>query len=232
MTKKKLQRFAEMETFSNVIQPKFNDVFQKDFQLKGLWSSHLFKNQNPVILELGCGKGEYTTGLARKFPENNFIGIDVKGARLWRGALTALSDNLSNALFIRTRIEFINSFFGPDEISEIWITFPDPQIEKKRKRLISPRFLNTYTKFLKNNGIIHLKTDNTVLYNYAFNLIRKNDLVIRFHTDDLYSSGFYGDVLNIRTFYEQQYLDKGKKIKYLCFELPHEKTIQEYILEE
>lgn len=232
MTKKKLQRFAEMETFSNVLQPKFNDVFEKDFYLKGLWNSRYFNNQNPVILELGCGKGEYTTGLARKFPENNFIGIDAKGARIWRGALTALSDNLFNAAFIRTRIEFINSFFGPDEISEIWITFPDPQIEKKRKRLISPRFLNTYAKFLKHNGIIHLKTDNTVLYHYAYNLVRRNDLVIRFHTDDLYNSGYDGEVLNIKTFYEQQYLSEGRKIKYLCFELPHEKTIQEFTLEE
>jgi tRNA (guanine-N7-)-methyltransferase len=227
MTKKKLQRFAEMETFSNVIQPEFDEVFGKDYKLKGQWNSQQFHNENPVVLELGCGKGEYTVGLARRFPKKNFIGVDIKGSRIWRGARTALLENLGNAMFLRTHIELINSFFGPAEVDEIWITFPDPQLKKKRKRLTSSRFLNNYTRFLKDNGMIHLKTDNTVLYRYTLDLALINGLRIRFQTDDLYNSGLSNELLDIKTFYEGQFLDKGMKINYLCFELPHDKTIEE-----
>jgi tRNA (guanine-N7-)-methyltransferase len=227
MTKKKLQRFAEMNTFSNVIQPEFDEVFGKDFCLKGQWNRQCFSNSNPVILELGCGKGEYTVGLARRFPEKNFIGVDIKGSRMWRGARTALQENIGNVMFLRTHIELINSFFGPGEVDEIWLTFPDPQLKKKRKRLTSPRFLNNYTRFLKNNGMIHLKTDNAVLFRYTLNLATINGFRIRIETDDLYNSDFNNDILDIKTFYEQQFLSQGMKITYLCFELPHEKAIDE-----
>jgi tRNA (guanine-N7-)-methyltransferase len=225
--KKKLQRFAEMETFSNVLQPEFEDVFEKDFYLKGHWNTDRFRNENPVVLELGCGKGEYSVGLARQYPYKNFIGVDIKGSRMWRGARTALQEQLCNVLFLRTRIEMINSFFGYGEVDEIWLTFPDPQLKKKRKRLTSSRFLNAYRNFIKNNGLIHLKTDNTVLHQYTLDLIKKNKLRLRFQTDDLYHSGFTNEILNIKTFYELQFLDQGMKIHYLCFELPHDKNIEE-----
>jgi len=227
MTKKKLQRFAEMEGFSNVIQPTFNDVFGKEHHLKGKWNTEAFGNNNPIVLELGCGKGEYTTGLARRFPGKNFIGVDIKGARIWRGATTALAEKLDNVRFLRTRIEVINSFFSKDEVSEIWITFPDPQLKKKRKRLTSSRFLERYSRFLKNDGLIHLKTDNLVLYEYTHSLATLNGFVIHCGTDDLYHSGVSDDILEIRTFYEKGFLDQGMNITYLCFSLPHEAKIQE-----
>jgi tRNA (guanine-N7-)-methyltransferase len=178
-------------------------------------------------LELGCGKGEYTTGLAKRFPEKNFIGVDIKGSRMWRGARTALKENLTNVRFLRTHIELVNSFFGPDEVDEIWITFPDPQLKKKRKRLTSPRFLMNYSRFLRNNGLIHLKTDNTVLFRYTLELAKTNGFIIRVQTSDLYHSGLTDDILDIKTFYEQQFLARGMNINYLCFELPNEKTIIE-----
>lgn len=227
MTKKKLQRFAEMEGFSNVIQPSFHDVFGNDFHLKGKWNSGIFKNSNPLFLELGCGKGEYTIELARRNPDKNFIGVDIKGARLWRGAKTAMEENLSNVRFLRARIETINSFFAKDEVSEIWITFPDPQPKKKRKRLTSSMFLMRYTGFLKNNGLIHLKTDNRVLYRYTLRLAELNGFKIKACTDDLYHSGLSDDILSIKTFYESGFLEQGMNITYLCFSLPHEGEIQE-----
>lgn len=232
MTKKKLQRFSELETFAHVIQPKFDEVFGRDFHLKGLWQRNHFHNENPVILELGCGKGEYTTGLAKRFPEKNFIGVDIKGARIWRGAVTALGEQLTNVLFLRSRIEMIGSFFGPEEIDEIWLTFPDPQLKKKRKRLTSARFLNTYRTFLKSKGIVHLKTDSLVLYRYTLDLIKKNKLSLRFYSEDLYHSGLTDDIPDIKTFYERQFLDQGKKITYLCFELTHDKIIEEPVEEQ
>jgi len=231
MGKKKIQRFAEMETFPNVLQPAFKEVFGRDFRLKGFWKSAFFRNQHPIVLELGCGKGEYTTGLARRFREKNFLGIDIKGSRMWRGARTALSENIQNAAFLRTRIEFINSFFGRDEVDEIWITFPDPQLKKKRKRLTAARFLNTYAQFLKKSGLIHLKTDNTVLYEYTLALARHNRLNINFFTSDLYHSSYEGDLLSIQTFYEKQFLNQGMKISYLCFELSYEKPLEEPVEE-
>jgi tRNA (guanine-N7-)-methyltransferase len=225
--KKKLQRFAEMETFSNVIQPEFENVFGKDFYLKGFWNVKRFRNENPVVLELGCGKGEYCVGLAKQYPEKNFIGVDIKGSRMWRGARTALQEQLVNVLFLRTRIELISSFFSTGEVDEIWLTFPDPQLKKKRKRLTSSRFLNAYRNFIRNKGLIHLKTDNTVLYQYTLDLIQKNNLSLKFQTNDLYHSGVTNDILGIKTFYERQFLDQGMKINYLCFELPHDKIIEE-----
>jgi tRNA (guanine-N7-)-methyltransferase len=227
MSKKKLQRFAEMETFSNVIQPAFNDIFHNDFQHKGQWNKHYFQNNNPIILELGCGKGEYTVGLAKRYNKVNFIGVDIKGSRIWKGARFALSQNLDNVRFLRTHIEFIHSFFEQGEVDEIWLTFPDPQLKKKRKRLTSARFLNSYSRFLKGNGLLHLKTDNRVLYHYTLNMAVENKLKIRANTADLYNSDYISEILQIRTFYEQQFLDQGMKIHYLCFELPHDKIIEE-----
>lgn len=221
-----------METFPNVIQPDFNDIFRKDYYLKGHWNTLQFGNDNPIVLELGCGKGEYTVGLARRFPHKNFIGVDIKGSRIWRGAQTSLQEALHNVRFIRTRIELVNSFFGPGEVDEIWITFPDPQLKKKRKRLTSPRFLLNYTGFLKNNGMVHLKTDNVVLYRYTLELSEINHFRIHHHTGDLYQSGLNNDLTEIKTFYEKQFLEQGMKINYLCFELPHAKEIEEPIDEK
>jgi tRNA (guanine-N7-)-methyltransferase len=227
MVKKKLERFAEMETFPNVIQPSFEEVFGKEYPIKGTWNNQIFRNDNPIVLELGCGKGEYTTGLARRFPGKNFIGIDIKGSRIWRGAKTALSERLENVSFLRTRIEMIRSFFGKDEVNEIWLTFPDPRLKKKRKRLTSPRFLNAYGSFLKDRGLIHLKTDSLILYQYTLDVVRHNNLRIIIHSQDLYHSDIESDILGIQTFYERQFLDQGMQIRYLCFELSHGKTIEE-----
>ena len=232
MVKKKLQRFADMETFSNVVQPAFDEVYGKDYPLKGNWNRLFFKNNNPIVLELGCGKGEYTTGLARRFQKKNFIGIDIKGSRMWKGARMALAEHLDNVAFLRTHIEMIHSFFGEDEIEEIWITFPDPQLKKKRKRLTSSRFLNTYGGFLKKGGLVHLKTDSTVLYQYTIDLAKLNQLPVKINTRDLYHSGIDIDILGIQTFYERQFLDQGMKITYLCFELLNGKKIEELAEEE
>jgi tRNA (guanine-N7-)-methyltransferase len=227
MAKKKLQRFAEMEGFPNVIQPAFDDVFGRDHRLRGNWIRDQFGRPGAVVLELGCGKGEYTIGLAQRYPERNFVGADIKGARIWRGAKTALEEKLGNVAFLRTRIEQIASFFGPGEVDEIWLTFPDPQLKKGRKRLSSSRFLNAYKQFLKDGGRIHLKTDSTVLHRYTLSLARHNDLKVLIHTEDLYHSEAAPELLGIQTYYERQFLAQGMKITYLCFELPHEKTIEE-----
>jgi tRNA (guanine-N7-)-methyltransferase len=234
MAKRKLQRFAEMETFNNVIQPAFEDFFQKDFSLKNNWKEEHFKNQNSIVLELGCGKGEYTVGLARRYPEKNFIGIDIKGARMWRGASTAKNDNITNIAFLRTRIEHIGSFFGKDEINEIWITFPDPQLKNQRnkKRLTASKFLNAYKEFLSPGGTIHLKTDNETLYLYTKQIIERNHLQLLFSTDDLYSLQIDNEAASIQTFYENQYLLKGITIKYLKFVLPDPLKVIEEPFEE
>jgi len=217
--KKKLKRWFEMEDFEHVVQPGFEEVYKKDYYLKGKWANEFFGNRNPVILELGCGKGEYTVALARKNPQKSFIGVDIKGARMWRGAKDAMKEQLKNVAFLRTRIELINSFFGTDEISEIWLTFPDPQLKKRRnkKRLTSPRFLNSYNQFLKPGGIIHLKTDNDVLFHYTLDLIKKNQLKIVRSSEDLYNEDDITNYLAIKTHYEKQFLSQGRKIYYLSF---------------
>jgi tRNA (guanine-N7-)-methyltransferase len=225
--KRKLERFDEMETFPNVIQPSFEEAFRTSHPLKGNWNRDFFRCERPLILELGCGKGEYTVGLARVFPAAHFVGIDIKGSRIWKGAKTALQENISNAGFLRTRIEFIGSFFAPGEVDEIWLTFPDPQLEKKRKRLTAPKFLNDYRTFLKSNGIIHLKTDNKVLYAYTLDTVRYNQLEILRSTEDLYAELSADPVLSIHTFYEKQYIEQGLPIHYIAFRLPHDKIIEE-----
>lgn len=224
MPKNKIKKFNENLTFPNLFQLGFHDLEEKGCELRGQWNHTFFNNENPIILELGCGKGEYTVGLAVKYPQNNYIGIDVKGARLWRGAKTSLEQNLKNTAFIRTRIEMITQFFAKDEVSEIWITFPDPQpkAHKAHKRLISQRFLSSYQEFLAPNGIIHLKTDNRNLFDYCVEVIETEKHELIFATTDLYNSGIEADVLSIQTFYEKQFLAQGFKINYLKFRL-HEK---------
>lgn len=221
MGKNKIRKWAEMEEYPNVIQPRFEDVFRKDHELKGNWKKGFFSNNNPLILELGCGKGEYTIGMARERPLINFLGIDIKGARMWKGAGTAIKESITNVGFVRTRIELIESFFATDEVDEIWITFPDPQLKKRRnkKRLTGSRFLNYYRSFLKKEGLIHLKTDSRELYDYTLSLISKNNLEIVRNTSDLYSEENLNDTLKIRTHYEQMFLDEGREITYVCFKI-------------
>lgn len=219
MAKNKLAKFADMATYRNVFQYNFETLEEEGFPYQGKWHSY-FGNDNPIMLELGCGKGEYTVGLARKFPEKNFIGIDIKGARMWTGAKQALEEGLTNVAFLRTRIELINRFFAHDEISEIWITFPDPQMKKANKRLTSTRFMEEYARILKEGGIVHLKTDSNFLYQYTRVMASENQLEILFDTNDLYNSGLNEDILEIRTFYEQQWLSRGLNIKYIRFLCP------------
>ena len=227
MGKNKLKKFGEMETFSNVFQYPYSVLMQQGFPLKGKWHSDFFGNGNPIVLELGCGKGEYTVGLAKRFPDRNFIGVDIKGARMWTGAKQAVADNMPNVAFVRTNIELIASFFAPGEVSEIWITFPDPQMKKTNKRLTSVRFLNLYRRILEPGGIINLKTDSPFLYTYTRELVRLNGLPVEVDTDDLYASGMADDILEIRTFYEQQWLARGLTIKYLRWRLDADTELQE-----
>jgi tRNA (guanine-N7-)-methyltransferase len=227
--KNKLARWAEMKSFRNVLEPDTKEAKTGEHPLKGKWKENYFRNSNPIVLELGCGKGEYTVGLSLKFPLKNFIGIDIKGARIWSGAKTAHESKIPNALFLRTRIEFINSFFSEDEVDEIWITFPDPFPKRRNtgRRLTSPFFLNTYRTFLKNNGIIHLKTDEAELYNYTQKIIRRNNLEMIMATNDLYSGNVENEILSIRTFYEKMFLGKGIKINYLSFRLDKNRAIED-----
>lgn len=218
MAKRKLQRFAEIETFPNVFFMPF-DKEGKDFRMKGKWNSY-FENTNELVLELGCGKGEYTVGLAQKYPDKNFIGIDIKGNRIWRGAKTAVENKMKNSAFLRTRIDFIGSAFAKDEVSELWITFPDPQPKKENKRLTAQRFLDKYKIFLRETGIIHLKTDNRELYDYTLEVIARNKHQLLDSIDDLYSNQKgREEVCSIQTFYETGYLKAGRKICYIRFRL-------------
>ena len=230
MGKNKLMKFAQMATFENVIQPRLDEVLNKDYKLKGNWNTVIFKNNNPIVLELGCGKGEYTVGLAQRYPGKNFIGVDIKGARMWRGASLALQNGLKNVCFLRTRIEHILSFFAPGEVAEIWITFPDPQEKRIRakKRLTSSQFLPMYKKFLVTNGTIHLKTDNSLLYNYTCHLCHVNNLHVNISTNNLYNSGIADEaLLSIKTFYETRFLAEGETIKYINFTLDDHETFLE-----
>lgn len=227
MGKNKLKKFAEMETFDNVFQYPFAVVERDGFLLKGHWKSDFFKNDNPIVLELGCGKGEYAVGLARRFPDKNYIGVDIKGARMWTGAKAAVKEGISNVAFLRTNIELIDRFFEAGEVSEIWITFPDPQMKKVRKRLTSTRFLDLYRNILVADGIVHLKTDSPFLYTYTDALVKLNAFPTEVNTADLYNSDIVDDILEIKTFYEQQWLDRGLSIKYIKFHLDHTTELQE-----
>jgi tRNA (guanine-N7-)-methyltransferase len=229
VTKNKLERFAEMKTFPNVIEPEFREVFNKDYRLKGKWNKAFFKNDHPIVLELGCGKGEYTVNLARRYSDHNFIGVDIKGARMWRGAKTAVEEGIPNAAFLRTRIDFITSFFAEDEVKAIWVTFPDPQPKKARKRLVSTKFLTYYQHFIRDDATIHLKTDNPNLYLYALAIIRENNLDLIHAEDDVHSldDNHLEEIRKIRTFYEEQFLEENKKIKYVAFRLKKNQNLQE-----
>lgn len=218
--KNKLQRFAENLTFDNLFQYSYEDLLQ-GFPLKGKWHQDFFQNEGDLVVEMGCGKGEYTVGLARKNPDKNYIGVDIKGARMWRGLKTAHEEGLKNVAFIRTRIELIPLFFAKNEVSEIWITFPDPQIRaiKEKKRLTSPRFLSRYSRFLKPEGVIHLKTDALLLYDYTIEVIEQGGHELLYANEDIYGSGLKSEVTAIQTFYEQKWLGYQTKIKYLKFRL-------------
>lgn len=220
MAKHKLQRFAEMDTFPNVFQPKLADITENKHPNAGQWKPNYFKNQHPLVLELGCGKGEYTVGLAGLYPHKNFIGIDIKGARMWRGAKTALDEHLTNVAFVRTKIDMINRVFDLHEVDEIWITFPDPQPRKLGKRLSSAKFLNYYRSLIKAGGIIHLKTDSAELYRYTKAMLELNNIAPLVATENLYADISNDPVLSIKTFYEQSFLKIGKKINYLQFAMP------------
>lgn len=215
MGKDKIRRFAEIATFINVFQ------LDEGKTLKGLWASNYFNNSKPLVLELACGKGEYAVNMARLFPDKNFIGIDYKGNRIWRGAKTALEEKVNNVAFLRIQIEHILDYFAPGEVSEIWITFPDPQpqISREKKRLTSDRFLEKYKIILKPDGILHLKTDNDAFYQYTAQKINELGLKLHIQTEDLYNSEFADDVLSIKTYYEKKYLAHDKNINYLKFSL-------------
>ena len=229
MGKKKLSRFRELANLERVFQPPFEEVFGKDYPLKGLWCREVFGNTLPLVLELGCGKGEYTVGLARNHPDKNFMGLDIKGARIWTGAKAAQKEGLENVAFLRTRIDFINSFFAPSEVHEIWITFPDPQEKQRRqkKRLTGAGFLNRYRAFLADDGLIHLKTDNQALFRDTLDLLHYNGLAVVDQTCDLYGEGWNDERTSIQTFYEKRFLEEGIKINYLCFRLPAGVEIRE-----
>ncbi|MBQ9439180.1 MAG: tRNA (guanosine(46)-N7)-methyltransferase TrmB [Paludibacteraceae bacterium] len=226
MSKNKLAKFAEMATFSNVIESpaKGADLFTTDANIKGNWHKQVFHNINPIVVELGCGRGEYSVGLARKKHDTNFIGVDIKGARMYHGAKKALEEGLGNVVFLRTNIEFIERFFAADEVSEIWLTFCDPQMKKATKRLTSSFFLQRYRSIMKDGGIVHLKTDSPFLFTYTDELVRLNALPVIQRTQDLYADKnleLPESLRTIQTYYEQQWLSRGKTIKYIAFELPH-----------
>lgn len=221
-SKNKLKRFKENETFTNVIQPERDEVMSNTYKLKGQWNSLFFKNTNPIVLELGCGKGEYTVNLAKHYPDKNFIGVDIKGARFWRGAKTAIEEKLTNVAFLRAQIELIDFLFEENEISEIWITFPDPQIKYKRTkhRLTNSDFLQKYKKILGIGGIVHLKTDSEFMHGYTLGLLHGEGHEVVYAHHDIYNNEYSPkEVTGIQTFYEMQYLEQKKPITYIKFKI-------------
>jgi tRNA (guanine-N7-)-methyltransferase len=221
-SKNKLKRFKENESFSNVYQPSREELVDKTYSLKGQWNAKVFKNNNPLVLELGCGKGEYSVGLAQKFPNKNFIGIDIKGARFWRGAKTAIDEQIPNVAFLRTQIELVDHAFAENEIDEIWITFPDPQIKYKRTkhRMTNSEFLQKYKKILKPEGFVNLKTDSEFMHGYTLGLIHGEGHEIINANHDVYKNeGSPDEVTSIQTFYESQYLEQNKPITYIRFKI-------------
>lgn len=227
MGKNKRAKFADMAIFDHVIQAPYNKHDHKDYPLKGIWRKDFFKNDHPIILELGCGKGEYTVSLAEYYPNKNFVGVDIKGARMWKGAKLADEKGLRNVAFLRTNIEIIDSFFGEEEIDQVWLTFPDPQMKKHTKRLTSTNFIERYKRFLKHDGVIHLKTDSGFQYGYTLAMAKENDFKILAQTGDLDDSSLLDDVLSIQTFYEKQWRERGIPIKYLSFQINWDKPLRE-----
>ena len=232
MSKGKLAKFADMASYPHVFEYPYSVVEDVPFEMRGRWREQFFKNDNPIVLELGCGRGEYAVGLARRYPERNFIGVDIKGSRMWSGATESLREGLTNVAFLRTNIEIIDRFFAPGEVQEIWLTFSDPQMKKATKRLTSTYFLARYRHFLEDGGLIHLKTDSNFLFTYTKFVVEENKLPMEVCTEDLYAA-FCGDAaecsidLSIRTYYEQQWLARGLTIKYLRFRLPAEGPLVE-----
>ena len=249
MGKGKLAKFADMETYENVFQYPYSVVEHVPFDMRGHWCEQYFHNDNPIVLELGCGKGEYTVELAKLYPDRNFIGVDIKGARMWTGATQALNEGLKNVAFLRTNIEVIDRFFSENEVSEIWLTFSDPQMKNPRKRLTSTWFLNRYRKFLIDGGVIHLKTDSNFLFTYTTYLVEKNQLPVQERTDDLYGmaeansstkdrsvalhSSLFTlhssliEAASIQTYYESMWIARGLNIKYLKWQLPQAGLLEE-----
>jgi tRNA (guanine-N7-)-methyltransferase len=239
MGKNKLKKFAEMETFHNVFQCGARETLEGNpvVAMRGKWHEEYFHNDNPIVLELGCGRGEYTVGLAARYPEKNYIGIDIKGARMWAGAKQAELAGMKNVAFLRTNIEMLTHFFAPNEVAEIWITFPDPQMKKATKRLTSTYFMQRYAELLVENGLIHLKTDSPFLYTYTQAMVKENNYPLLVDTCDLYNIEHMSGVGNresdieearaLQTHYEHQWLDRGLTIKYLRWELAHRDTLKE-----
>jgi len=220
MGKNKLAKFADMEEFPHVFQVSSHAVREgARFEMKGKWNEIFFKNENPIVLELGCGKGEYTVGLGKLYPDKNFVGVDIKGARLWTGAKESFEKGMKNVAFLRTNIEMIHYFFAENEVSEIWLTFPDPQMKKVTKRLTATNFMKSYQQFVKDDGLIHLKTDSNFMFTYTCEMVKANHYPVIFSNDDLYTSDLQDPILSIKTYYEQQWLDRGLTIKYIQFQL-------------
>ena len=217
MGKNKLQKFSEMAEFPHVFEYPFAVLQEKGCGLKGHWKQAIFKNDHSIVLELGCGRGEYTVGLGRMFPSKNFIGIDIKGARMWAGAKESMEAGMTNVAFLRTNIELVAHFFAPGEVDEIWLTFPDPQMKKTNKRLTSTRFMKIYRQILSDRGVIHLKTDSHFMFTYTCEMVRVNHFPVLIHTENLYDAGMADEILSIRTHYEQQWLERGIPTKYLRF---------------
>ena len=228
MGKNKLAKFADMEEFPHVFQVSTHALIEcGNFEMKGKWNELFFKNDHPIVLELGCGKGEYTVGLGQLYPDKNFIGVDIKGARLWTGAKDSFEKSMKNVAFLRTNIEMIHHFFAENEVSEIWLTFPDPQMKKVTKRLTATNFMKSYQQFLKPNGIIHLKTDSNFMFTYTCEMVKANEYPVVFSNDNLYDSDLQDPILGIKTFYEQQWLDRGMTIKYIQFRLENREAFIE-----
>jgi tRNA (guanine-N7-)-methyltransferase len=218
--KNKLSKFADMEEFPHVFQVTSHTLREgAGFEMKGKWNELFFKNNHPIVLELGCGKGEYTVGLSQLYPEKNFVGVDIKGARLWTGAKESFEKGMKNVAFLRTNIEMIHHFFAENEVSEIWLTFPDPQMKKVTKRLTATNFMKSYQQFVKPNGLIHLKTDSNFMFSYTCEMVKANNYPVVFSNNDLYASALQDPILSIKTYYEQQWLDRGLTIKYIQFNL-------------
>ncbi|HOK36800.1 MAG TPA: tRNA (guanosine(46)-N7)-methyltransferase TrmB [Paludibacteraceae bacterium] len=229
MSRNKLSKFADMNSFPHVFQFPAYPFYRSDteFNLKGKWNKDFFQNDFPIILELGCGKGEYTIGLAELYPEKNIIGIDIKGARMWTGAKYSFEKQMKNVAFLRTNIEAVHYFFGENEVSEIWLPFPDPQMKKVRKRLTSTHFMKIYQQFVKPSGLIHLKTDSNFMFTYTCEMVKINHYPVRYITEDVYNSDNNDPALKIQTFYESQWIERGLKIKYLQFNLEKRETFFE-----
>ena len=231
MGKGKLAKFADMETYENVFQYPYSVVEHVPFDMQSHWHEQYFHNQNPIVLELGCGKGEYTVELAKRHPDINFIGVDIKGARMWTGATQALNEGLKNVAFLRTNIEVIDRFFSQGEVSEIWLTFSDPQMKNPRKRLTSTWFLNRYRHFLADGGFVHLKTDSNFLFTYTTYMVEHNHLPVIERTEDLYHnsqlSTLNSPLLNIQTYYESMWIARGLNIKYMKWQLPRQGELSE-----